>query len=269
MLVRRPLSVENSLRGFLKPLLGFKKSMVDTLRATGRLSRTLMNRDQLNRTDMFSTVSSYMDINKAIFAGVKAVKDAVIELDANIAAITTKAGKQEAPIGGAADEKEQVRLAFEEKILEIEDQLSALAEKNKNANLAAQVELTLSGLDKLGDDELGEMGKRISDLATANLAALVDYDIKAADVTALDALKSQFNGIKSAPRTAIAGRKGETDTLPQIITDNTSLLRNRLDKLMTKFKKTNSVFFAGYRSARVVVDRGGSPKPAPAPAPTP
>ena len=36
------------------------------------------------------------------------------------------------------------------------------------------------------------------------------------------------------------------------------VLRNRLDKQMTKFRKTNPEFYAGYRSARVIVDRGGS-----------
>jgi hypothetical protein len=41
---------------------------------------------------------------------------------------------------------------------------------------------------------------------------------------------------------------------------------------MTKFKKSNREFYAAYRSARVIVDRGGSggqtpPSPAPPPAP--
>ena len=69
----------------------------------------------------------------------------------------------------------QVRTSFEEKILEIADQLSALAAKNNDPNLAAQVELTLSGLDKLPDDDLEATGKRVSALASTNLAALADY----------------------------------------------------------------------------------------------
>jgi hypothetical protein len=74
-------------------------------------------------------------------------------------------------------DKGQVRTSFEEKILEMADQLSALAEKNKNANLAAQVECTLLSLDKLADDDLEETGKRVSALATANLAVLADYNV--------------------------------------------------------------------------------------------
>ncbi|MDQ6631606.1 MAG: hypothetical protein M3Y82_07590, partial [Verrucomicrobiota bacterium] len=220
--------------------------------------------------EMFNTVSAYMDANNSIWSENVAMGVTVTDFKTGNTAIAAKAGKQQTPISGAADEKESVRLDFEEKILEIADQLSALAEKNKNANLAAQVDLTLSGLDKLPDDELEETGNRVAGLATANITALADYGILPADVTALNALKTRFQTVKTAPRAAIAGRAGETATLPQMITDNTSLLRNRLDKQMTKYKKSQPELYAGYRSARVIVDRGGGQKAAtptpPAPA---
>ncbi len=58
--------------------------------------------------------------------------------------------------------------------------------------------------------------------------------------------------------------------MPDELSGLTSVLRNRLDKQMTKFKKSHSEFYAGYRSARVIVDRGGSggpDKPSPTPPP--
>jgi hypothetical protein len=227
-----------------------------------------MNRDQFNRTGMFNTVAAYMDKNNSIWNGVKAVGDTVADVKTGIAAIDEAGRRQQAPTSGATDEKAQVRLSLEEKILEIADQSAALAEKNSNANLAAQVEFSLSSLDKLSDDELEETGKSVSALATANLAALADYAITQADVTALDALTTKFHGVKSAPRTALAGRAGVTNTMPDLISNTTSVLRNRLDKLMTRFKKSNPEFYAGYQSARVIVDRGGSGGSAP-PSPTP
>lgn len=217
---------------------------------------------------MGNTVSAYMDRNKSLWGGVKAMSDTVADVNAALGRIAEKIRKQRAPTAGAAVDKGQVRLSFEEKILEVADQLSALAEKNKNANLAAQVEMTPSSLDKLADDDLEETGKRVSGLATANLAVLADYGITQADIAALDSVMTQFHNVKSAPRTAIAGRAGETGTLPDELGALTSLLRNRLDKQMTKFKKSQPEFYAGYRSVRVIVDRGGSGGPAP-PAPAP
>ncbi len=229
-----------------------------------------MNRDQLNRTGMMSTVSAYMGTNKSIWQGVKAIADTVTALDASIMAINNSAGKQITPVSGATDAKASVRHDYEEKILVVAAQLSALAEVKNDANLAGQSELTLSGLDKLADDDLEETGTRIAGLTTTNLAALADYGITAADVTELNNLTTQFHNVKTAPRTAVAGRAGQTATLPDMIAEATSILRNRLDKLVTRYRKTNPDFYAGYQSARVIVDRGGSsPNAKPAPAPTP
>ena len=231
-----------------------------------------MDREQFNQNGMFSTVSAYMNQNNSLWNGVPALVVTVGDLDTNIANIADKGRKQQSPTSGMTLDKTNVRLSFEEKILEITDQLSALAAKNKDAMLGAQVEFTPSSLDKMEDDALETTGQSVSALATANLAALADYGIVAADVSDLDDLTASFHNAKTAPRTAIAERAGETGTLPTVISDARSLLRNRLDKQMTRFKKSQPEFFAGYRAARVIVDRGGSggksqPKPTPPPAP--
>ena len=227
-----------------------------------------MNRDQLNRTGMFSTVSAYMGTNQSLWSGVKAITDTVDVLNNGIADISGAAGKQQTPVTGAAAQKAQVRHGFEEQILFIADQLAALAEVKGDANLASQVELTLSSLDKLADDDLEETGQRIANLATANLAALADYSIAQTDVTQLNDLATQFHAAKTSPRSAVVGRASQTATLPDKIAEVTSILRNRLDKLMTRFKTSNPEFYAGYLSARVIVDRGGSGGSTPTP-PTP
>jgi hypothetical protein len=231
-----------------------------------------MKRKLLNRTEMTSTVSAYMDKNKTLWSANKAIAATMADLNAGIGGVGQKVQKQETPTIGEAEKKVLTRHDFEDEILRIAGQLSALAAAKPDPSLAAQVEFTLPQLDKLADDSLEETGKRISGLATANLAALADYGITQADVTALDDLTAQFHGVKAAPRTAIASRSGQTKTMPPAVKSTTSILRNRLDKQMLMFKKTNPEFYAGYLSARVVVARGGSgggspipPTPPPAP----
>ncbi len=217
-----------------------------------------MNRDQLNRTGMFSTVSAYMNTNKSLWSGVKAISDTVDDLDSGIADISDSAGKQQTPVTGAAAQKAQVRHSYEEQILFIADQLAAFAEVSSDAELAGKVELSLSSLDKLADDDLEETGTLIANLAMLKLADLADYGITQADIDALKSLTTQFHAAKTSPREAVASRSGETNTLPDKIAEVTSILRNRLDKLMTRFKTSNAQFYTGYLTARVVVDRGGS-----------
>ena len=205
----------------------------------------IMNQDQLNITGMHSTVADYLTKNNPVWSGVKAVSDAVTALKTNNSVIAQKANEQQTATDGAVAAKVQTKHDLEEKILEIADQLSSLAAKNSDVNLAAQVEVSLSALDKMDDDQLEATGKNISALATANIAALADYNVLPADVTALDGLVTAWDKVKTAPRTAIAQRSSQTKTLPQANSDNTSLLRTQLDKQMTKFKKTNPEFYAG------------------------
>lgn len=225
-----------------------------------------MNRAQFNRTEMFNTVSATMQTNQSLWGGFPAIVQTMTEFNASIATIGTKMMQQGTPITGAAQDKAQVRLDLEARILLFADQIAALAAVNHDMTLAGQADLTLSALDKQTDDALEETGKRIKALAVANASALEDYGILGDDVTELDGLITQFHNVKTAPRAAIAGRKGQTDTLPDVIGNTTSLLRNRLDKLMTRFKTANPVFYAAYQSARVIVDKG-TPAAAKQPAP--
>jgi len=202
---------------------------------------------------------------------VKAIVDTVADVKGQLAAIGEADKKQQTPTTGAKQDKRNVRSDFEDEILVVADQLAALGAKNNDATLEAQAHLSLPLLDKLSVDELEATGKRISELATANLAALADYGIAQADITALDGLRTQFGGVKNAPRSAIVDRKKETDIIPGMVTKLRSTLRRQLDRLMTPFKRTNPEFYAGYLAARVIVDKGGGggkkqPPTPPAPA---
>lgn len=226
-----------------------------------------MNRDQFNRSEMFNTVSTVMQNNFGAWSGTAAIVTAVNDLNAKIAAIAVKAGSQQTPITGAAAQKEQVRNNLEDKTLEIADAIAAFAAANNDANLGGQVEYTASVLDRMPDDALEETAERIAGLATTHAGALVAYGVVGDDVEDLNNLALEFHDQKTAPRAAVAGRAAQTGTLPDLLTETTSLLRNRLDKLMTKFKRTNPVFFAAYRTARVIVDRGAPPAPPKQPTP--
>ncbi len=192
-----------------------------------------------------------------------------MELQASITAIDAHASRQQAP-NGATDEKTAARETLEDGVIELADTLAAYASKAGRLDLAAQVNLNRSEVAKLSDDELEETSQRIETAATANLAALADYDVTAAMIAELAASRAAFSVLKTAPRTAIAGRVGVTATLPDLFATGNRILRERLDKLVTRFRKTEAEFTAGYSAARQILNRGGrSSEPTPTPAPTP
>jgi hypothetical protein len=245
-----------TMLGGSRVALGVANSTLDRVRRTFNNPR-IMNRDQLNATEMASTVSAYAGKNKTIWQGVPAIVATVADVDAQIAAIGDADKKQQTPTGGAAEDKATVRHDYEDQILLIADQLASLAAKNNDATLEAQVALSLATLDKLSADELEATAKRVSGLATPKLAALADFGIAAGDVTDLDSLTTKFHGAKTAPREAVVDRKKETDVIPGLIAKLRSTLRRQLDRQMTRFKRSNPEFYAGYLAARVIVDKGG------------
>lgn len=226
-----------------------------------------------NVTDMATNVSVFMSKpdNKTIWQTNKAIGDTMTVVDDDLTTLSGLDTKQLAPITGQAADKATTRFDFEQQILLIANQLAALAAKNNDATLEAQSDLSLSGLDKMPVQDLEATATRIANLATANLAALVDYNLKAADVTALGTMQTKFHAAQTAPRQAIVDRKKENEMLPPLVSSLLSTLRRQLDRQMIAFKQANPEFYAGYLAARVIVDRGNpakakTPTPAAAPA---
>ena len=227
-----------------------------------------MNQEQINVTGMHSTVASFMNQNKTTWTGNTAVSGAVSQLVANNGVILQKRDVQETSTEGQAALALQAKISLEEKIVEIADQIFAWASKNNDVATQAQSHFTLSGFEGIDPNKLWQTGKDVCALATANLAALADYSVTQADLTELGSLTDNFGKLKDALRTAVSKQAAQTKTLPQAIRDNQSLLRQQLDKQMTKFKKTNPEFYAGYHAARVTVNRrshhsGKQPAPTP------
>ena len=218
---------------------------------------------------MFETTIAFLDTNNALWSAMPAFAAAVTDAKNGVAAIRGAAAGQESPTSGIADEKAQARDDLEDLTLEIADPVAALAEKTSNPALAQRVQLTRSGLDQAQDDDLVQISERVRDAANTNVAALAPYGITAGDITALRAAITAFSGMKTGPRTAKATRSGLTTTVASLIGTTRSLFRNQLDKLMTPFRRANPEFYAGYISARVIIDRAATRPPTTATPPPP
>ena len=228
-----------------------------------------MRRYLQNVTDMGTNVSVFMKKNKTIWqtnAAITATMGLVNGDLATLAGVTTKAV---GPIVGPADDKSVAKFHLENKLVLIGGQIAALGAANNDHTLEAQGDVTLSGLDKLKESDLIATAARIGNLATANLVALADYGIVAADVTELGTLATTFAGLQAAPRQAVVDRKKENAQLPPVGSHLLSTLRRQLDRQMLIFKQSQPEFYAGYLAARVIVDRGAAVKKKPTPPTTP
>jgi hypothetical protein len=79
-----------------------------------------------------------------------------------------------------------------------------------------------------------------------------------ANIDELTQTLADFNEAKSAPRQATAERAAQTESLPALIRDANSILRNEVDPLVALFSRSNPDFVSAYNSARVIVDRAAT-----------
>jgi hypothetical protein len=219
-----------------------------------------MRRKYENRFAMVESTVAVLNENKNVWEKTPAFVKAVADLASSMQSIQTESGKQQTPTKGATASKAQARDAVEDVVLEIADQLSALAEERGDVELAAQVEITRSALDKVSDEELENTTKRVAVLATQNIGPLADYLVSQEDIAELTKLQGEFSSLKTAPRVAVVERSNSTASLPERLSDASRILRCRIDKMVSKYRNTSPEFVAKYRSARVIVDRGGTTK---------
>lgn len=217
-----------------------------------------MDRKLTNRVTMFKTVAVVLDQNNTVWDKIAPLVTAVQQFKDKITAIDAAAQKQETPVSGAVDDKAAARDALEDVLFLICEALGVLGHTSNDNELVALVDLTPSGLDKLGDEELSNRATTILARANAMKTELATLLVTQANLDELDQALQTFQATKEKPRTAVAERVAQTGSLPSLVRDGSSILRNQIDPLVNLFRRSNPDFVAAYRSARVIIDRAGS-----------
>src|SRR5438067_4349994 len=116
--------------------------------------RPTMNQIQQNIRTMFDRTLDFLDDKNSIWSAKVAFADAVARAKTAVTAIDTASDAQQKPTTGVTQDKDAARSDLEEATLTIAHQLSALATKTQDMDLASQVEMTKSSLDRLLDNDL-------------------------------------------------------------------------------------------------------------------
>lgn len=214
-----------------------------------------MRRNLTNRVTMFKTVDGYLDQNNSVWNGMAPLAAAVQQFKQKIVAIDAAAQKQETPVSGAAGDKAAARDELEDVLFLTCEALGVLAHTNNDHDLQALVDLSPSAIDKLGDEELANRATNVLARANAMTTELATMQVTQANIDELAEALQTYQSAKAKPRTAVVERMVQTETLPALVREAGNILRDQIDRLVNLFRRTNPEFVAGYRSARVVVDR--------------
>jgi hypothetical protein len=223
-----------------------------------------MDRVQTNRVGMFKTVTAFLDQNNSVWSGMAPLATAVQQLKHKIAAIDGAAQMQGMPTG-AADDKAAAREALEEVVFLTCEALGVLGHTSNDNDLVALAALTPSSLRALGGEELSNRATAVLAKANAKKSELAALLVTQTNLDEFEHALQAFQATKEKPRTETANRVAQTSSLPNLIREGSDILRNQVDRLVNLFQRSKPDFVAGYRSARVIIDRAASHATAKAP----
>jgi hypothetical protein len=212
---------------------------------------------------MQKTVAAYLDINTAIWSPMAPMQTAVQQYKQSLVAIDDAAQKQQTP-SGATEDKAAARDALEDVAFLICEALGAMAHASGDHDLIALTNVTQSTFVRATDDELSNLAASLLSAANAHKTELTTFQVTQANIDELEQALQSFNASKSNPRMTIAERSVRGESLEALVRDNQEFLRKQIDRLVNLFSRTHPDFVAGYRKARVIVDRAAthaSPKP--------
>ena len=226
----------------------------------------MLTAKQDNRLTAAETLSAALKADPTPYATDKALKTVAQRLDEIIADMqplrtaTQRTAQGSAPAGGKSD-KETARATLATITGEIAGDVFAYASDPQKKQPALQA---LS--DYSEGDLLNLRGSRLSDVATALLAELPqhkavledEYGLDKARIKELQDAISAFNGLKTAPRQAQIDGKATRTSLRTEFAELSSLLQDRFQRLMRKYKRRDPDFYNRIMAARAIVDRAGS-----------
>lgn len=193
------------------------------------------------------------------------------ELKPKVGTLTDLISSQQADTTGHAADKDREEQELEDCAHEIGSALAGWFEDQGREADAAPIDLAISTWQGLRDVELIAKAKllhgKLSAALTTDAAALVAYDLDAADATLLAKETADFEQIVADPAAAISGKKALTRTLRPQFREVSQLLA-KMDRLVLRFRKTEAGarFADAWKNARIVRDLGKSAPVEPAPA---
>jgi hypothetical protein len=213
-----------------------------------------MDKIQINQKEMFDTVVTYLDTNVALWSSIakvgefkNAFSDVLSQID------EAQFAQQEAQVF-LGKNKKQLKSVVAQKADILNDGIEAFALVTGKAKLEQKMATSYSELNRLRNADFAPAIKAIVKAAENHMEALADYGVTTEQV---ESLKTDFDGflaINGQPRAYRVASVQATKDLALLFEQANDILDNKLDKVISIFKRRDPNFYNGYQAARVIVD---------------
>jgi len=213
-----------------------------------------MSAKQNAKLNMYRTNEKHIDDNASIIAANPAFQTAFNKFKANIVAIQSAAQQKSVSLTGIAIDKTNAKQTLCQLAAKIAGFIYAYASASSNETLKQEMNFSVTALLRTRDGALVPRCQNIYDKAAANLAALEDYGVNAAQLANLQTALDNYSAKTAKPRIALSGRKTATGNLAVLFKETDAILKDQMDKLVETFREEHSDFVQTYFSTREIID---------------
>lgn len=212
-----------------------------------------MNQRQINRLEMMQATNTFLDTHTAIWSVIPIVTTYKNMLSHVIDEIRHSASDQDAAQVFIGANLQQIKIQVAEKMDILDDVLEAYAEDTANAELLAQADNSMSDYLRLPHEDFETKTRNVIDLLETYVASMADYGLTQDQIDDVKLTFGSFQDKRGKPRSFKIASRTATQSIEDLMTEGTNAL-SKLDRVIKRFKRSNTAFYNGYMAARTVVD---------------
>ena len=215
-----------------------------------------MDNIQFNQLNMFRAVSKHASNSLAITNTIPAFANGITALNVKITAIQTASGEQDLSIAGVTENKNQLQEALVQITFSVISPVKAYAVSIANTTLEEQMNLSLTDLRVLNDDQLGQDAQTLLGIVTPLVPSLAIYGITPVIMTNWQNAINTYIASIGNPRIAVVHRATLTEELKTLFSEANKILNKTLDPISISFKPANPHYLSDFEKAREIIDLG-------------
>ncbi len=223
-----------------------------------------MQKHMEDKLTMYLGVESVLEANVTKTDTLPALKGALANFKARIAAIEGKSKEFDLAVTG----KTQVKLDAEDdlvgELLPAVFAVAAYAHEKGDSELFAKVNTSESGIRKLRDTEIVTKSNGLLELVQSQVANLADYGVTAETVASIRRKIDAYASSIGRKEGGYSERSSARQTLHDLFDETDAILGRQIDTLMEHFRKPELEFYNAYCAARFIRAAGAARKQKPA-----
>jgi hypothetical protein len=215
-----------------------------------------MKAKQEDKLSMYYAVQKVCSANVGVWNVLPAFATTFANFERYVAMLKKALETQGRDITGVSQDKDVLENSMIDKALEVADCIYAYATEIADFSIRSKVDFTRSFLKQSRDSFALQHCQLIHSEAKLLVGSLGDYGVTDVELNDLQAKINAFALILAGPRTAITERKGATENVDKIVKEVDTILKDKLDKLIIKFRVSSLDFYRQYFDARKIVSVG-------------